>query len=66
MSEDGKKIVFMSFEIENIPPGWRARETYEIVDDNEYIETVELAAPGKEFTVYSKATMKRKRPRYQG
>ena len=66
ISPDGKTFVFTSFEIENIPPGWRARETYQIVNDDEYIEIFELAAPGKTFSVYSKATMKRRKPRYPG
>jgi hypothetical protein len=66
LSDDRKTFIFISFEIENIPPGWRARETYRIVSEDEYIETFELAAPGKDFTVYSKATMKRRKPRYNG
>ncbi len=52
-SEDGKLIVFLSEEIENIPPGYRARETYRILNENEFVEIFELAAPGKEFTIYS-------------
>jgi hypothetical protein len=66
ISPDGKRFVFVSFEIENIPVGWRAREVYQIVSDDEYVETFEMAAPGKDFTVYSKATMKRRKPRYTG
>ena len=66
VSTDGKTFSFLSFEIENIPAGWRARETYIIVNENEYVETFELAAPGKDFTLYSKATMKRRKPRYHG
>jgi hypothetical protein len=66
VSPDGKRFVFESFEIENIPVGWRVREVYQIVSDDEYIETFEMAAPGKDFTVYSKATMKRRKPRYTG
>lgn len=59
ISADGKTIVFVSESIENIPPGFRARESYQIVNNNEFIETFELAEPGKEFEVYSKATLKR-------
>jgi hypothetical protein len=66
LSPDNKLYVFLSFEIENIPAGWRARETYQIISNDEYIETFELAPPGKDFTVYSKATMKRRKPRYNG
>jgi hypothetical protein len=38
--------------IENIPPGWRARETYRFSGPDEFIELFELAEPGKEFTPY--------------
>lgn len=66
ISEDGKKFTFVSFEIENIPVGWRAREIYEILNEDEYVETFELAAPGKDFSIYTKAIMKRRKPRYKG
>lgn len=66
ISPDGKTFTFLSFEIENIPIGWRAREIYQILNADEYIETYELAAPGKGFTLYAKATMKRRKPRYGG
>lgn len=58
-SPDGKTIVFMSESIENIPAGFRAKETYQIVSENEFIETFEIAEPGKDFEVYSKAILKR-------
>ena len=47
--------------IENIPPGWRGRETYRFASDDEFTETFELAAPGKDFTVYSVARFTRKK-----
>lgn len=56
-----KRMVFTSEAIENIPPGWRARETYNILSNDEFIETFELAEPGKEFEVYSEARLKRKK-----
>ncbi len=59
ISADGKMIVFISESIENIPAGWRAKETYRILDDNQIQETFELAEPNKEFEVYSKVTLKR-------
>lgn len=58
ISGDGKTLVFISEWIENIPDGWRARETYHI-GTNEFTENFELAEPGKEFKVYSKADLKR-------
>ncbi len=60
ISDDGKRIVFISESIENIKSGWRAKETYEILGDNEFTETFELAPPDKEFEVYSKVTLKKK------
>jgi hypothetical protein len=59
ISSDGKTIVFISEAIENIPAGFRAKETYQIAGENEFIETFELAEPGKAFEVYSKAILKR-------
>jgi hypothetical protein len=59
ISSDGKTIVFLSEAIENIPAGWRAKETYHIASENEFTETFELAPLGKEFEVYSKVTLKR-------
>lgn len=59
ISADGRKMIFITESIENIPSGWKARETYEVLSDNEFVETFELAAPGKDFTVYSKVKMTR-------
>ncbi len=59
ISPDGKIIVFVSESIENIPAGYRAKESYQIISENEFIETFELAEPGKEFELYAKAVLKR-------
>ncbi len=59
ISPDGKTIVFISESIENIPAGYSAKESYQIVSQNEFIETFELAEPGKDFELYSKAILKR-------
>jgi hypothetical protein len=40
------KVVFESERLENFSNEWRAKETYEIVSKDEFIETFELAAPG--------------------
>lgn len=61
ISDDGKTIVFTSESIENIPTGWRARETYKIVGPDEFTEVFELAGPGKDFEVYSEGHFKRKK-----
>ncbi len=56
---DRKKMVFVTEAIENIPAGWRARETYQIWDNYEFTERFELAAPGEEFKLYSESAFKR-------
>ncbi len=58
---DGKTLVFESEAIENIPAGWRARETYAVLGPDEFSERFELAAPGKEFELYSESRWKRRR-----
>ena len=44
-SAEGKVFTFVSEGIENIPAGWRARETYRIINENEFVESFELASP---------------------
>lgn len=61
LSADGRTIVFVTTAIENIPSGWRGRETYQIVSDDEFIETFALAEPGKDFATYSETRFRRKR-----
>jgi hypothetical protein len=61
ISTDGKTIVFTSEGIENIPAGWRARETYKIIGPDEFTETFELAAPAKNFETYSEGRLTRKK-----
>ena len=53
VSDDGRSFVFTSTAIENIATGCRARETYRLVSNDEFIETFALAGPGKEFETYS-------------
>jgi hypothetical protein len=52
-------LSFTSESIENIPPGWRARETYVQRGADEFEEIFELAEAGKPFEVYSHARFKR-------
>jgi len=53
--------VFVTEGIENIPAGWRARETYTIINENEFVERFELAEPGKAFATYLESHLKRKK-----
>ena len=61
--EDGDssatRAVFTSESLENIPAGWRARETYVVNGPDEFEEIFELAASGKPFELYSRARLKR-------
>ena len=61
ISEDGRILVFVTAAIENIPAGWRGRETYRIVSNDEFVETFALAEPGKEFATYSETRFRRRR-----
>ena len=58
---DDKTILFVSEAIENIPAGYRARETYTILNRDEFTERFEIAEPGKDFELYSEARLKRVR-----
>jgi hypothetical protein len=60
-TNDDKKVVFVTEAIENIPAGYRARETYTILNQDEFTERFEIAEPGKDFAVYSEAHLKRAR-----
>ncbi len=59
ISAAGRQIVFVSEAIENIAAGWRARETYQVADENEFTETFELAPPEGDFGVYTQVTLHR-------
>jgi hypothetical protein len=59
VSADGKSVTFTTVRIENISAGWKAKEVYRIVSPDEYIETFLLAAPGKDYEVYSETRLKR-------
>jgi hypothetical protein len=53
------KLVFTTESIENIPAGWRARETYIVHGPDEFEEVFDLAEAGKAFDLYSRARLKR-------
>ena len=54
-------LVFVSEAFENLDSRWRARETYDVTADDRFVETFELAEPGKEFQLYSKSSFTRVR-----
>ena len=59
LAEHSQTMRFITEGIENIPPGWIARETYQILNPDEFVEVFELAGPGKEFEVYSENRFQR-------
>jgi hypothetical protein len=58
-SSSGTLVVFDSEGFENLDNSWKARETYEIYSSDEFVETFELAEPGKPFEVYSRTRFTR-------
>jgi hypothetical protein len=59
ISADGKTIQFTSEALENVPRGWRARVTYQVVNDRELIYRFEFAPPDKGFEPHSEINLKR-------
>jgi hypothetical protein len=59
VSADGKLLEFVTVRIENIAAEWRAKESFRVLSPDEFVETFSLAAPGKDFEVYSETHLKR-------
>ncbi len=55
-------LMFESEALENVPKGWKARETYRVISPDEFEETFEIASSGP-YEVYSRTRFKRKRSR---
>jgi hypothetical protein len=53
------KVVFESEALENVPAGWKARETYEVVSPDEFVETFELAMGSGAYETYSRTRFRR-------
>lgn len=53
------RVRFTTEAIENIPAGWRARETYVLLGPDAFEEIFELAEADKPFEVYSRARLRR-------
>ena len=58
-SSTADRAVFTSESIENIPAGFRARETYVFSGNDQFEEIFEIAEPGKDFEVYSRSQLTR-------
>ena len=59
VGEGRVSLVFESEAFENFSNSWKARESYEFLSDDEFIETFELAPPGKPYQVYGRNHLKR-------
>jgi hypothetical protein len=59
-SEPGR-LVFETEALEGVPAGWKARETYEVISQDEFVETFELARAAGAYEVYGKSRFKRAR-----
>jgi hypothetical protein len=60
ITPDDKAWIWQTESIENMLPGWRAKETHKIISKDEFVELFELAPPGKEFFTFAETTFKRK------
>jgi hypothetical protein len=54
-------LVFESEALENVPAGWKARETYTVLSPDEFVEVFELAPSGGPFEVYGTTRFRRVR-----
>ena len=52
-------VAFDSGAFENFNSAWKARETYDFVTDDEFVETFDLAPPGQPYKTYSHTEFKR-------
>lgn len=52
-------LVFDSETLENLDPAYKARETYEVYSSDEFIESFEVAEPGKPLDLYSRTRFTR-------
>ena len=57
--DDGKTFIFVSEQLENLPPQFKARLTYKVLNPNEFQMTFDLATPGADYECYSTGVMKR-------
>ena len=60
-SSTAERLIFVSESLENIPAGVRARETYVFSGSDQLEEIFEIAEPGKDFELYSRSRLTRRR-----
>jgi hypothetical protein len=54
------KLIFDSVRLDSAPATWKARDIYECISPNEYVETFEVAEGDKPFAVQSRIQFKRR------
>jgi len=54
-------LIFDSVTFENFSNEWKARESYDVISPDEFVEIFELAEPGQSFVEYSRNHFKRKK-----
>ena len=54
-------LIFDSVTFENFSNEWKARESYEVISPDEFVEIFELAEPGKDFVEYSRNHFRRRK-----
>jgi hypothetical protein len=57
--EDGEELTFVTESIEGLPPGFRAREVLRRAGPDELHARFAIAAPGKDFELYSESRLRR-------
>ncbi len=60
VSDDARTLTFLAESLENMPEGWRGRETFRSLGDDEFQNTFELGRPDEEFKVYVETRLRRK------
>lgn len=60
ISADRKYMEFVTRQIENFMPRWRAKQCYQVLGQDEFVETFHLAGPEKDFQLYVTNHFKKK------
>ena len=60
ISEDGKTLIFETENIENAPPGTKAKLIYKLISSNEMIEEFYVAFPGQELSCFNTNKLRKK------
>jgi hypothetical protein len=55
----GNRVVFDTEAIENFREGWRAREMYTVISQDEFVEEFFLGAPGEDLVLFVTSRFKR-------